>query len=177
MNASFAYLGSSRFLILLLALAIVVGVAFGVFGGHLGGPLLDMLSEASANEVRLAAMTADQRSTHLWITLTLDVIYPFAYGGGLANLAARFVTRHKLMVAAPGLLLILVDLIENALIVMMLNGDTGVIAAKALVTQFKWWLFGGCSLLVMGLAGRAVIRHYTGGVSESRIGGRASREI
>ena len=69
MNVSFAYLGSSRFLILLLALAIVVGVAFGVFGGHLGGPLLEMLSDASANEARLAAMTADQRSTHMWICL------------------------------------------------------------------------------------------------------------
>jgi hypothetical protein len=177
MNGSLAYLGSGRFLILLLALAIVVGVAFGVFGGHLGGPLLDMLSDPSANEARLAAMTADQRSTHMWITLTLDVIYPFAYGGGLANLAARFADRNKLLFAGPGLLLILVDLIENALIVAMLGGDTAVIHAKALVTLIKWWLFGGCSLLVMGLAAWAAIRHYTRDASESRISGRASREI
>ncbi len=177
MKAYIAYLGSGRFLIFLLALAILVGMAFGYFGGHLGGPLLDMLSDPAANESRLAAMTADQRATHLWITLTLDVIYPLAYGGGFANLSARLADRHKLLVALPGLALILVDLTENVLIAMMLQGDTGVIGAKVLATQAKWWLFGGCTLLVAGLAVGAAIRHYVGDATESRIGGHASREI
>lgn len=177
MKACISYVGSGRFLIFLLAVAILVGMAFGYFGGQLGGPLLDMLSDPAANEARLAAMSADQRSTHLLITLALDVIYPIAYGGGFANLSARLVDRNKLLVAAPGLALILVDLTENVLIALMLQGDAAVIPAKTLATQVKWWLFAGCSLLVTGLAIIAAIRHYTGGVAKSPIGGRASREI
>lgn len=175
MKACISCMGSGRFLIFLLALAILVGMAFGHFSSQLGGPLLDMLSDPATNEARLAAMTADQRSTHLWITLTLDVIYPIAYGGGFANLSARLVDRHKLLVALPGLTLILVDLTENLLIALMLRGDTNVILVKTLATQAKWWLFGGCSLLLAGLAVIALIRHHGG--EKARIVGRASREI
>ena len=175
MKAYISFMGSGRFLIFLLALAILVGMAFGHFGSQLGGPLLDMLSDPTTNEARLAAMTADQRMTHLWITLTLDMVYPIAYGGGFANLSARLVDRHKLLAAIPGLTLILVDLIENLLIVLMLQGDTHVILAKTLATQAKWWLFGGCSLLVSGLAVAALIRHHGG--ATARIAGRAPREI
>lgn len=176
MKACISYMGSGRFLIFLLALAILVGMAFGHFGRDLGGPLLDMLSDPAANEARLAAMTADQRSTHLWITLTLDVIYPIAYGGGFANLSARLAGRHKLLAAIPGLTLILVDLTENLMIALMLKGDSHVIPAKTLATQAKWWLFGGCSVLLAGLAAAAMIRHHGAG-AKARIAGQASREI
>lgn len=171
MKGGFSYLGSGRFLIFLLAIAIVVGMAFGLFAEKIGGTLLDMLSDPAANEARLATMSASQRSAHLWVTLTLDIVYPFAYGGGLANLAARFAPRNKLLAAAPGLALILVDLIENLLIVLMLQGDIQVIAVKSLVTQAKWWLFGGCSLLVTGLAVAAAIRHYAS-AGDSRVASR-----
>jgi len=171
------YLASGRFLVLLLLIAIVVGISFGLAGRSLGGPLLDMISGVPANQVRLAAMTPDQRVAHLWVTLTLDIVYPLAYGGGLANFAARFATTHKLLVAMPGLFLILADLFENAMIVLMLNGDSGVIPLKVVATEVKWGLFGGCSALVLVLAGAAAIRHYAGGAMHGPVGRNASREF
>jgi hypothetical protein len=153
-------LARGHVLVCLLIVSIAVSLGFGLVDPWLGGPLLDMVATPAANEARLAAMSAAQKTTHLQITLTLDLLYPIAYGGGLASLAARFAPRRRLLAVMPGVALVVVDLVENALIVAMLIGSESVIPAKALMTEIKWLLFGSCCLLAVGLAVRAIVRHY-----------------
>lgn len=160
MDRRIARLTNGRFVVGLLLVTIAISVAFGFTSTRLGGPLLDLISGEAANEARLAAMSAAQKAEHLRITLMLDLVYPTAYGGGLASLAARLSPDRKLFAASPALALILADLVENALIVAMLGGNHEVVAAKSIATQIKWCLFAGSCLLVLALAATAMFRHY-----------------
>lgn len=160
MDRLIAILARGPVLVGLLVISIAVSVGFGLVDNGLGGPLLDLVAGREANEARLAAMSAAQKATHLRITLTLDLLYPMAYGGGLASLAARFAPRRKLLAAAPALALIVVDMFENVLIAAMLSGHDGVIALKTAATEAKWALFLLCCVIALALAAAAMFRHY-----------------
>lgn len=157
-----ARMAGGKFLSVLLIVATLVAMGFGVVSKDLDGPLLDLVHGPAANRARLAAMSADQRALHLWITCTLDMVYPFAYGGALANLAARFARRRKLLVALPALIMIAADLCENLLIVLILNGNLEVTPLKSAVTEVKWTLFVASALLAIVLAAAAALRHRVG---------------
>lgn len=156
MNSVVTLLAGRRALPLLLLTAIAIAIGFELAAPLLGGSMLDLVYDPARTHAVLAAMSADERSAHMIVTLTLDMVYPIAYGGALAGLAARLARCSPMAWAAPALLLILVDLAENLLIVALLGGHEEVIAIKGLATVIKWWLFGFASLLCLGLAGAAI---------------------
>lgn len=154
-----AFLSDGRTMVVMLLAMIAIGVAFGAVKPFIGGGLLDLISHPQANIDRLAEMNAAQRHAHIWVTLTLDSLYPIAYGGFLAGVALRFAPRYALAAASPALALVLVDIVENALIVAALLGADGIVHAKAYATHLKWWLFGLALLVSVVLAFAALLRH------------------
>lgn len=154
-----SFLSDGRTMVVFLLTMIVIGGAFGAVGRAIGGTLLDMISHPEANIRRLGEMNAAHREAHLWVTLTLDSLYPIAYGGFLAGVALRFAPRYALAAASPALALVLVDIVENALIVVALLGNDGIVHAKAYATHLKWWLFGFALVFSIVLVPAALLRH------------------
>lgn len=155
------FLSDGRTMVVLLLAMIVIGVSFGWVSAAIGGPMLDLISHPDANFQRLSEMNAQHREAHLWVTLTLDSLYPIAYGGFLAGVALRYAPRYALAAASPALALVLVDIVENALIVSALLGNAGIVHIKAYATHFKWWLFGFAVVLSITLVLAAMLRHFS----------------
>lgn len=152
-------LARTRTLLWLLVLIIAISIAFAFTSPMAGGSLLDMKLTLADNRALLAAMDTDERSAHIWATLTLDTAYPFAYGGALAGIAAHFSRRRPMLAAMPALLLILVDLGENMLILRALMGHDSALVTKVAATQLKWLLFGAASVIALGTSLGALLRH------------------
>lgn len=103
--------------------------------------LLDGISAPEAVREVLAGMTTEQRTAHVWITATMDVAYPLAYGGLFAGVALRFFPRHGLKLALPALIVVPVDLFEGAVQILALTGMADWVVLKAFVTPLKMTLF------------------------------------
>ncbi|MEZ5549672.1 MAG: hypothetical protein R3E82_02155 [Pseudomonadales bacterium] len=112
--------------------------------------LLDGVS--SPVEVRriLAGMSPEQIRAHIWITATLDVAYPLAYGGLFAGAALSGFATCGRYLALPALLAIPVDLLEGVVQVLALTDSGDLIDTKAYITPLKTALF--LSGLVIALA-------------------------
>lgn len=157
-----AFLSDGRTMVVLLLAVIAISIAFGAVKPLIGGALLDLISHPQVNIDRLAEMNAAQRHAHIWVTLTLDSLYPIAYGGFLAGVALRFAPRYALAAASPALALMVADIVENMLIVAALLGASDLVHAKAYATHFKWWLFGLAAIMSVALALGALLRHVMG---------------
>lgn len=120
---------------------LLLSFGFAYYSPAAGGVLLDTIS--SADEVRelLAAMSVDQKRAHIWITLLLDMPFPLAYGGLFAAIAVRYGAKAGLWLALPACLVIAVDVLENMLQILMLNGNEGLAGLKPFVTPLKFGLF------------------------------------
>lgn len=95
-------------------------------------------------------LSADARTAHIWVTVTLDVLYPLSYAalfGGLAR--AGFPA--KAWLAYPILICVPFDLLEGLSQVMLLEGHVKWIVLKSFVTPVKLTLFAVGVLI--GLAG------------------------
>ena len=98
------------------------------------------------------AMNAEQRLAHAWTTGTLDVLFPFAYGGLFIGLAIRYFEDFGPWLAASSVLVIPVDLIEGLVQILLLNGVHNIVWIKAVVTPLKLLLFqGGLVISCVGL--------------------------
>lgn len=105
--------------------------------------LLDGVSPPAQVRQILAGMTPDQITAHVWITLTLDVAYPLAYGGLFAGAALSIFEKYGRYLALPALLAVPVDLLEGVVQVLALTGSADLIETKAYITPAKTVLFLG----------------------------------
>lgn len=97
------------------------------------------------------AMTTKQRHVHIVTTATLDVLYPFAYGGLLAGLTWHAFPAGRWL-AWPILVCIPVDLIEGVAQILILSGHMDWVGVKVIVTPIKLGLFGlGCLIGIVAL--------------------------
>jgi len=128
--------------------------------------LLDAISDPDEVRNVLAGMSGAQRTAHAWITATLDVAYPLAYGTFFGAVALHFFPRQDWL-ALPALLVIPVDLVEGVVQVFALLDITDWVDAKALLTPLKMWLF--YAALAVAVAGWALwlYRRATGKVTSS----------
>lgn len=139
MTRVFDFLGRTPVLLASLVAMVALGAALRAASAY-AGPLLDFVYSGDAAAAQIAGMTAAQRSAHAWATGVLDTLYPLAYGGLFAGLAARFGGTWRGLAPLPMLAGIVFDYAENAVQVAALNGVSGVIAAKSVLTPVKFGL-------------------------------------
>ena len=139
---------------LLFVATLVLTLTFALLSNWLGISFIDGLSKPAEVRSALQSMTLEQRHAHAWITATVDVAYPFAYGLLFAGASMRFFPRKGKYIAPFALLAIPVDLLEGIVQVLALTQVTDLLAAKTFVTPLKTicFLYG----LMATLAGAAL---------------------
>ena len=130
---------------------VLISVLFPIATTYWQLTLLDGISSPAEARRIVEAFTPHQRNVHAWITATLDVAYPLAYGGFFIGSALRVFKRHGHYLALPGLLVIPTDLIEGVVQVLALTGTADWLALKAVVTPAKTVLFA-CGIAVTAIA-------------------------
>jgi len=144
------FLIQTKTLWVLFLATIALAIGFQLATPLAGGALLDTSTTLGASEDLLQLMSAQQKRAHLWITVLLDVPFPFAYGGLFLGLCLRYGGRYSLYLAAPAFLVIPIDLIENTVQFIALLGNESLLPAKAYLTPAKFLLFYVAALIAMG---------------------------
>ncbi|MEL7129846.1 MAG: hypothetical protein AAGK23_09880 [Pseudomonadota bacterium] len=122
--------------------------------------IIDETADPEAVRSLLAAMTAEQRRAHFWMTLILDMPYPLAYGGFYVGLALRFFGRWGPMLAIPACLAIPADLVENTVQLFVLAGMENLLWIKSIATPVKLIGFVIASLIALAALGLALVRKF-----------------
>lgn len=123
--------------ILYLVTTIAFAVVMNIWEFH----LIDEMFVKEDILAHVESMSAEQRRVHAITTLTLDVVYPFAYGVFQAGMAYRFLGHWGKWIAPLSLFCMPVDLIEGFSQVMILNGSLEFVELKSMVTPLKLVLF------------------------------------
>jgi hypothetical protein len=144
------FLKQTKTLWLLFLATIALAIGFQLSTPSAGGALLDVSTTLAASEDLLQAMSAPQKRAHLWITVLLDIPFPFAYGGLFLGLCLRYGGRYSLYLAAPAFLVIPVDLIENTVQFIALLGNETLLPAKAYLTPAKFLLVYIAAIVAIG---------------------------
>jgi len=116
--------------------------------------IIDEISDPEQVKAVLAAQSPAQHKAHFWMTLLLDIPYPFAYGLLFAGLALKFLGKWGKWLCIPALIAIPFDTIENITQLFILKGNTDLLALKAIVTPIKLTSF--IIALVLAIVGLAV---------------------
>ena len=145
----------------LFMLTVVLTLAFGLFAPMVGGQFLDMLSAPADASAAFNAMTAEQKSTHFWITVLMDTAYPLCFGLFFAGMAWRFFGKFGPLAAIPGFAVLIVDLTENTLQAITLSGAAYVLEPKEWISPLKMNLFYLAALIALVAAGIAIFRLVT----------------
>lgn len=126
-----------------------------------GDPLLDALMSGEAARARLATMDAAQRRVHLLGTATLDMLYPFAYGGLLLGglVRTRAAPRWRWCVALG----VAMDFVENVAQIIALAGAADTLGLKTVVTSVKFGSLLLALIVICVSAARAAYRRYLAG--------------
>lgn len=140
------FLAQTKVILICFVLMMIIGAGFSFAPRLVGGELLDMQMNAADAAARLAEMNGGQKSNHIWLTLILDSLYPLAYGGFFAGIAARFSGSWRKFTALPALATIIVDFTENFVQVLALSGSTNLLGIKDIITPVK---FGGFILAAL----------------------------
>lgn len=147
-----------KILWLLFGATLAMTIAFGLIMWIWQFELIDEMHQPARIKAHLALLTPTQKYVHAWTTATLDVAYPFAYGGLFVGMALRFFDRFGVWLALPGALVIPVDLAEGVVQLLLLNGVENLLTYKQVLTPLKLGLyFPGLAIAVMG-AGIAAVR-------------------
>lgn len=139
----------------LAGLVFVISCSFAFIMHKYGFLLIDEMWDPEKIHQHIEQLTPLQQNAHIWTTATLDVAFPFAYGGLFAGLVWRFFGKSGRLLAMPGLAAIPVDLAEGAVQIMALNGNTEVVFHKLWVTPIKLGLFvtaASFALIAIGVA-------------------------
>ena len=147
----FYRLAGNRSLLIALVATILITIVFLVIGSLWGITFLDKISDPSEARIAISSMSADQRLVHAWITATLDVVYPLAYGALFIGSALKFYDNFGWLIASPFFVLVPTDLLEGFIQVLALTGTLDMIDAKAVLTPLKTSLFLlGVSTMIIG---------------------------
>ena len=133
-------LATTRNLWLLFAATIGITLLFPYLAQMYSLSFVDAVTDPEATRAYIATLTEGQRSAHAWITATVDVAYPLAYGGFFAASALCFFP-NKSYLLLPGLIVIPVDCLEGLVQVLALADVVDWLGAKAVLTPLKFALF------------------------------------
>jgi hypothetical protein len=135
-----------------LFLSTLIGTAlFSYCASQFGITLLDGVSSSTQAQSIIESMSAEQRLAHVWITGTLDVLYPFIYGLFFAGVALRCFPRAGKVFSFPILLVIPTDLFEGLIQILALSGNSEMLVLKEIVTPLKFGLFAfGLAIAIFG---------------------------
>ena len=103
--------------------------------------IIDEMYKPDQIIAHIDALTPVQRKAHAWMTGTLDVVYPFAYGSFFIGMAKRHFIKHGNWLAIPSVLVIPFDLFEGLTQIILLNGNYSVVGLKQIFTPVKLGLF------------------------------------
>lgn len=132
---------------------VLITLTFQIIGSQVDFVFLDSLSDPVEVKAAIASMSASQREFHAWMTLTLDVAYPLAYGALFVGSAYRFFPAKGFYLCLPALICIPVDLMEGIVQVWALVGTADFTQAKAMLTPLKVILFAtGLLITIAGWA-------------------------
>ena len=95
----------------------------------------------------LENMSTLQASIHLWVTMTLDVIFPLAYGFLFFGILLNNLEGQWKFLAVLALILIAVDLTEGIFQIQLLKAETTemmIVSYKNKITLIKYFLFLIC---------------------------------
>ena len=137
----------------LFVAAIALTIGFQLATPLAGGALLDVSAALADSEGLLRAMSAEQKRAHIWITVLLDIPFPFAYGGLFAGLCLRHGGKYALGLATPAFFVIPVDLVENTIQVIALLGNESLLGAKEILTPAKYMLVIIAGIIALGSLG------------------------
>ena len=149
----FRQLRERRALLVALLATLVLTALFPVVAGHFGLTLLDAIADPTEARALIEGLTSEQRQAHAWITGTLDVAYPLAYGALFLGAMLRFFPRRGPLLAIPVLIGVPADLLEGLVQILALTGQADWLAAKAVLTPVKGGAFVyGAVLALIGVA-------------------------
>ncbi len=134
-------LGESRVLWLSFTATLIITFAFQVIILEFGLTLLDGITDPVEVRAAISGMSDSQRHFHAWMTATLDVAYPVAYGALFIGSAYRFFPSTGLLMSLPAIVCIPVDLTEGVVQVLALIGSADLTESKAILTPLKQLLF------------------------------------
>ena len=152
----FRPLREGRVLLLSLVATVVLTALFPVVAGQFGLTLLDAIADPTEARALVEGLTGEQQEAHAWITGTLDVAYPLAYGALFLGATLRFFPRRGTLLAIPVLIGVPADLLEGLVQILALTGQADGLAAKAVLTPVKGgaFVYGAVmALLGVGLRG------------------------
>ena len=144
------YLSQTKTLWMTFWLTMVLTAAFGVVMYVGQFVIIDEMYIAEDIRAHIEAMTPRQRIIHAWMTGTLDVAYPLAYGAFFIGIAIKYFRRFGLWLALPSILVIPTDLIEGFAQIMLLTGHDSFMGLKLIATPAKlvFFLLGLCITIV-----------------------------
>lgn len=126
---------------ILFILSLALTASFVFVGDRFGFRFIDSMSAPGEVLAYVGALTPQQKLVHAISTATLDVVYPFAYGGLLAGLTLRYWHTFGRLLILPAILVIPADLIEGVVQIFILNGEIGLVGMKSWLTPLKYGLF------------------------------------
>lgn len=146
------YLSQTRTIWITFILTLVLTATF---GGVMKIWQFGIIDEMYTKDVilnHIRNMTSEQRTVHAWMTGTLDVVYPFAYGAFFIGVTVKFFKQFGLWLALPAMLVIPVDLVEGYSQIMLLTGHEDFVTLKQIVTPIKLVLyFSAMGIAAIGL--------------------------
>ena len=146
-------LREGRVLLVALVATVLLTAFFPLVAGHYGLTLLDAVADPAEARALIEGLTGEQRQAHAWITGTLDVAYPLAYGALFLGATLRFFPRQSALVTIPILIGVPADLLEGLVQILALTGQADWLAAKAWLTPVKGGAFVyGAVLALLGVA-------------------------
>lgn len=123
--------------------------AFQAWMPSVGGEILDQTASLEESTALLASMTDDQKTSHFWMTLLLDYLFPTAYGAFFAGMALRFPGRLGILLAIPAFLVFGADVVENTVQLLALKGNDGLLVTKEFLTPAKFMLFNIAGVIAL----------------------------
>lgn len=161
----FIFLSQTKILWFTFSLTLILTIIFGIVMhfGQFG--IIDEMFVAEKINAHIDAMSPHQRLIHAWLTGTIDVLYPFAYGAFFIGIAVKHFGRFGFWLALPSVLVIPADLAEGVAQVMLLTGQDGFMSLKLIATPIKLvlYIFGLC-VTVLGLIFAFIGRYKTSNV-------------
>ena len=133
-------LSNTRTLWLSFGVTIALLIAIRVAAQIWNLTLLDEICDPSKARIAISSMSPDQNITHAWITATLDVAFPIAYGALFIGSGFKFYGKWGWLVALPVFVLVPTDLIEGVVQVLALTNVADWLEAKAFLTPLKFAL-------------------------------------
>ena len=113
--------------------------------------LLDSLWQPERVRAAIADMDATQRAAHIWLTSTVDVVFPIAFGLFVLGSGLRLQPAWRKPITALVMLLIGFDLLEGTVQILALTSQVDWLAAKQILTPVKLGCYlVGLVLVVLG---------------------------